>query len=362
MDEFDNNHEMSLLENFLSLLKGKYLTLNLIEISRKKLLDNYQYLSGLDKSLQIAPVLKSNAYGHGIQIIGEILDQVGAPFFCVDSLYEAYELQKIKIKTPILIMGYTDPENFKVKKLPFQYAVFDLRTAETLNKYQPGAKIHIFVDTGMNREGIGLDKLDEFILAIKKLVNLRIEGIMSHLASTNDTQIKNFKLAQDIFKKNDLNPKWRHLGASSAILNPFARSKLVEVSNLVRIGLALYNSVLTLSSKLIQIKTIRKGDRVGYDGTFTATKNMQIGVLPIGYNDGVDRRLSNKGTVTIQGKVCKILGRVSMNITTINLINAPDAKIGDMAVFNIEQIAKTCNTIPYEILVHLHPSMKRIVI
>lgn len=303
--------------------------------------------------MQIAPVIKSNAYGHGIQIIGKILDQVDPPFFCVDSLYEAYELQKANIKTPILIMGYTDPENFKVKRLPFQYAVFDIQTAKILNKYQPGAKIHIFVDTGMNREGVRLNQLNEFLIQIKQFKNLEIIGVMSHLASLQNSQIDNFKLALDIFQKHHLNPKWRHLGASSAITNPIFRAKLAAVSNLARAGLVLYDSVLRLTSKLIQIKQIKRGDRVGYDGTFTATEDMQIGILPIGYNDGVDRRLSNKGFVKINGKTCKILGRVSMNITTIDLTNTPNAKIGDTAVIDIE--------LEYEHLIHLHPSIKRII-
>src|SRR3990170_2390654 len=93
--------------------------------------------------------LKNNAYGHGILEIAKILDSQKAPFFCVDSLYEAYQLLKIKIKTPILIMGYTNPENLKVKRLPFSFAIYDLETLKVLDKYQPGAKIHIKVDTGM---------------------------------------------------------------------------------------------------------------------------------------------------------------------------------------------------------------------
>lgn len=350
-----------MLGQILKIFKKDYQTLNLITISREKLLANYDCLSKLDENLQIAPVLKSNAYGHGIQIVGKILDKVEVPFFCVDSLYEAYELQKAHIKTPILIMGYTDPENFKVKKLPFQYAVFDLLSAEILNEYQPGAKIHIFVDTGMNREGVRLDQLDEFLTQIKQIRNLNVVGVMSHLASLRNSQIDNFKLAMNIFQKHDLDPKWRHLGASSAIKDPIFRTKLAAVSNLARVGLTMYESVLELNSKLIQIKNIKKGEKIGYDGTYTAKKDTKIGILPIGYNDGVDRRLSNKGFVTINNKICKILGRVSMNITTIDLTNIPNATIGDAAVFDLEKSAQICQTIPYELLIHLHPSIKRII-
>ena len=99
-----------------SVFRKSYYPLNQITISKSRLLHNYSYLSGISKNLKIAPVLKSNAYGHGINNVAKILDRVGAPFFCVDSLYEAYELLKLKIKTPILIMGFVHPENLKVKK------------------------------------------------------------------------------------------------------------------------------------------------------------------------------------------------------------------------------------------------------
>src|SRR3989344_6772460 len=119
----------------LKIFKKMYKTLNRIEISRKNLLENYRFLSAINRKIKIAPVLKSNGYGHGIIEVAQILDKVGAPFFCVDSLYEAYELYKAKIKTPVLIMGYTNPENLKVKKLPFQYAVYDIGLAAVINNY-----------------------------------------------------------------------------------------------------------------------------------------------------------------------------------------------------------------------------------
>src|SRR5882672_7179144 len=113
--------------------RKKYSPSNKIEISESALLSNYKYLSDLS-ALKIAPVLKSNAYGHGLPLVAKILDNVGAPFFCVDSLYEAYELLKISIKTPILIMGYTHPDNLKVKKLPFSFAVYDKAMLAVLAK------------------------------------------------------------------------------------------------------------------------------------------------------------------------------------------------------------------------------------
>src|SRR5579859_6103710 len=172
---------------FSSLFKSNYYPLNKLEISADRLLSNYQFLSNLSDQ-KIAPVLKSNAYGHGLITVAKILDNKGAPFFCVDSLYEAYELLKAKITTPILIMGYVNPYNLRVKSLPFSYVAYDIELVETLNKYQPGANIHIFVDTGMHREGILLDELSEFLRYAQKFSRVNIEGLISHFGMADNPE------------------------------------------------------------------------------------------------------------------------------------------------------------------------------
>ncbi len=210
-----------MLQNILKNFKREYKTLNLIEVSKQNLIYNFRYLSSLSKKVKIAPVIKSNGYGHGILSVAKILEKRNPPYFCVDSLYEAYELQKAGIKIPILITGYTNPENLKVKKLPFSYAVYTLDLAKAINDYQVQAGIHIFVDTGMRREGVTIEELPKFLEALKEYPKLKIEGVMSHLASSNgkndpifSSQIKNFKKALAIFKKYKIKPKWIHIAAS----------------------------------------------------------------------------------------------------------------------------------------------------
>lgn len=364
--------------NLLKLFKSEYHPLNIIEISKNNLISNYKYLSS---KIKIAPVLKSNAYGHGIVEIAKDLDQVNAPFFCVDSLYEAYQLLKTKIKTPILIMGYTDPENFKVKKLPFSYAVFDLELAKILNKYQKGCGVHIFVDTGMHREGVPLSELPEFLEEIKRLTNIKVEGLMSHIASAdnpkdplNKIQVKNFEKALSLCKRNGIKPKWIHLQNSDGLIN----LKNVNL-NIARVGLALYGispdiklkPALTLKSKIIQIKTLEKGGRVGYSGTFTSKTQTKVAILPLGYNDGLDRRLSSNGFVKIGETFCPIIGRISMNITTIDITKIKNPLVGQEVIIysnnpadknSIQNSAKICNTIPYDLLVGLTGSTRRVII
>lgn len=372
-----------MINKFLGFLKKDYQTLNKIEISKDNLIYNYRYLSSLNRKIKIATVIKGNGYGHGILEIAKILDKANLPFFCMDSLYEAYELLKADIKTPILIMGYTDPQNFKVKKLPFSYAIFDEALLEILNKYQPNCGVHIFVDTGMHREGVTLKDLPKFLNALKKFPNLRVEGLMSHFASSDDKksslnklQIRNFKKALQICKKNKIYPKWIHIANSNGLLND---TKELSFTNMARVGLSSYGvsiypklkPVLTLNSKIIQIKQLTKGDKVGYSETYTAKNSMTIAILPIGYFDGVDRRLSNIGYVTIDGIVCPIIGRVSMNITTIDISKIDKPYTGQGVVIysnnpsdknSIKNCAFLCQTIPTNLLSSLSPLIRRVII
>ncbi len=170
----------------LNFFNRNYKALNTIEISFSFLKYNFKYLSSLNKNIKVAPVLKSNAYGHGINELSKKIDVLNAPFLCVDSLFEAYELLKRNVKTKILIMGYIDPLSLNTKTLPFSFVVYDKERIDALNKYQPYARIHIFVDTGMHREGVRLEGLPKLLEYIKSKTNLEIEGLMSHMAKSED--------------------------------------------------------------------------------------------------------------------------------------------------------------------------------
>lgn len=373
-----------MISKLFNLLKGKSYSLNLIYINKNQLIKNYLYLKSLHENIQIAPVLKSNAYGHGIKEMGEIIDDLNPPFICVDSLYEAYQLTNAGIKSDVLIMGYVDPQNLIRKKLAFSFAVWDLSSAKALNKYQKGASIHIFVDTGMHREGVLLEDLENFIDALKRFENLNIKGLMSHLAmadkpshSLTKLQIKNFKKAKEICKKKGLTLDWFHFGGGVANLTI---EKLP--CNIIRTGKILYGvgtltkntglkPVMKITTRLVQIKKIRKGSKVGYDGTYEAKKDMIIGILPLGYNDGLDRRLSSKGVVLVDGTFCSIIGRISMNLTTIYIDKVNNPTIGQEVVVysdnsddlnSIQNAASVCGTTPYVLLVNLDSSTKRIIV
>jgi len=366
-------------------MKKSYIPLNIVEISEKRLINNFKYLASINSKIKIAPVLKSNAYGHGIIEVGSILDKLSPVFFCVDSIYEAYQLYKAKIKTPLLITGYVDPENLRIKRLPFSYAVFDLQQLRGILKFQPQAKVHLFVDTGMHREGVRIDDLEIFLNELNEKEKHSIEGLMSHLAFSEEPnnadtklQISNFKMAIKILKKYFVFPKFIHFANSSGLIN--SKKLGLFFSNVSRTGLAIYGissvnqkglkPVLELKTHVVQIKTIKKGKKAGYDFTYEVKKDGVIAVLPIGYNDGIDRRLSSKGFVLIKNKLCPIIGRVSMNITTIDVTSVKNVKVLDeVLVFsnnskvnNVVNSASKIGAIPYEILVHLERSTKRKII
>lgn len=375
-----------------SFLKRKtYSHLNRVTISKKALIANHQNLQKYHPEASVCPVLKSNAYGHGIREVAPIFDSLGCPFLAVDSLFEAYELYKLKTKTPVLIMGYTDPQNFTLKKLPFDVAVFDLELVKTLNEYQPGCNIHIFVDTGMSREGIKVTDLQSFLTKLKKYKNLNIVGLCSHFADSDNpksnkfttAQAEQFKKALKILEMNGIYPKWKHISASAGSF------KLIDNTfNMIRAGKAHYGispleksdpywnkikltPVLEFSSTLAQIKMIPKGSLVGYGLTYKAKTNTTLGLLPAGYYEGIDRRLSNKGLVKIRSSFYPIVGRVSMNMTVIDITDLARPKVGEKVIVyssalsdknSIKKAAGIIGTIAYELMVHINETVKRFVV
>jgi len=370
------------------MVSRQYQVLNEITLDSSAIRSNYNYFAKLNPQSQVALVLKANAYGHGLtEIAGFVDTQLDAPFICVDSLYEAYELYKQGIKTRILIMGYTNPQNYAVwKKLPFSFAVFDITTLRALNKYQPGVKIHIKLDTGMCRLGLQPQDIPDFIKVLKQCNNLLVEGVFSHLSQADNPskitftnhQISRFKSMVHQFEAAGYKFSWKHIAATagaSFIRDPYF--------NLIRLGLGFYGytpfgphtkegrvgkkmlkPALTLTTHISQIKEIAPRSEVGYGGTYTAKQRETIAILPLGYNEGISRELSNQeGFHLPSGISCPIIGRVSMDMTTIKLPRHTNVKVGDPVILDpIYQIAHNASTITYTILTGLHPSIRRTII
>lgn len=380
-------------ENLRKKLTRKFKVLNTVTLSESALVNNYEFFKKLHLRSEVCPVLKSNAYGHGLVEIARMCEKFNPPYIVVDSFYEALELKKAAIKTPFLVIGYTHPKNYRYMKFNnITVSVVDNDSIEALGKLNKRVKIHLKVDTGMHRQGIPHEKIGESLNLIKKYKKLEFEGIFTHLADADNPKSNVFtRLQVEIFKKvlkkveqKGFQPKWRHISATAGAGKVFAKE-----FNMIRLGLGLYGEssldnrdkcynkcsfdklkpVLKANSTIIDIKTLKEGDCVSYGCAFIAKKPITIGVIPFGYYEGIDRRLTNKGFVYYKNKPCRIIGTVCMNLTMIDLSNVKNPKKWDsVEVIGVDRskkntakwMATQCGTITYVIWTHIAPTIRRI--
>jgi alanine racemase len=365
--------------------KGTYRTLNTVRISEEALRHNLSLYRDLFPGKAICPVLKSNAYGHGLLEVAKVLDKEKPTFMIVDSLYEAYELEKAGIKSDILVLGYTFPGNLTRKRLPFHFAVSDFESAKVLAKQ--GAKVHLKVDTGMNRMGFDVENLRDVLPELKEM-NLKVEGVLTHLADPDNPsddsyttmQLELFEEAVRMVKEVGFDPQWIHPGQSAGAL------KSKEAGNMVRLGLALYGvapleesdssiemvrnlrPVMELYSTVVGVKHLKPGDRVSYNGIFETDRLMTIAMVPVGYYEALPRVLSGKGFMEVKGVLCPMVGRMCMNYTMIDVSEVPEVGIGDsVCVYSSDKeasnsilaLAKSADLIPYEMMTRVAASVRR---
>lgn len=378
---------MNFIRNWLTKARNPHSPLITISLSKSALLHNLSEFQKLSPA--VAPVLKSNAYGHGLTEIASIVAQAKVPLIIVDSYTEARAIRASGIDTPLLIIGYTRAETIKKSRLT--NTSFVITSYDALVEYSKvitkPTKFHLKIDTGMHRQGIMLDQSDEAITLIKQSPNIILEGICSHFAdadNTDDTytqeQIDAWNDSVDLFMKNFLTITYYH--TSNTAGHAYLRT---AKSNLSRLGIGLYGltgngtvdkevslkPVMKVETLITGTKTIPAGERVGYNGTFTSQQQTHLATIPMGYFEGIDRRLSNIGMVKIGDEFAPIAGRVSMNITTLDIsslsnpekitLNTPVTIVSDIESDHnsIVNIAKKCRTIPYDIAVHINGALYR---
>ncbi len=381
------------IQNFWQTYISKKLdTFNLIEISKSAILHNYDYFQSIQPNCQIWPVLKSNAYGHGLTQVAQILKQREFAYIVVDSYYEALKVWQVSSQ-PVLLIGQSPNSNYKNFDFSrLAVVVYRLETIETLSSLDKHIKIHLKINTGLNRQGIRVDEVADFLKELKKYPKLELEGVCSHLASSDDedkntitfNQKELFLQAIKIIKENVFTPKYFHLANTGGTI----RLEDNNIFNAVRLGLGLYGisplapqdtksslleelkPALTFWSQIIHTIELEKGDEVSYGGTFVADKKMTIGLLPVGYYEVFTRKMSNKGCVSFEGKYLPLVGNICMNLSLCN-IDGQNIKVGDRvqvispepsAKNSIYEIAKLNQTIPYEILVKIAESIRRVVV
>lgn len=372
-----------------------------IEINKKVLQHNIeQFQKLIGDKIKLVATVKANAYGHGLLEVAKIAVSSGVNWLGVDSIDEALKLRKTGIDAPILILGYTLLSKLKeIIKYDLRQVVYNKETivelAKQATKQKKKIKIHLKVETGTLRQGLKKEELLELARFIKKHSQIQIEGIYTHYANIEDTtdydfaqlQLKRFKQAVDLLEKNDIKVPIKHTACSAAIIL-FPETYF----NMVRLGISMYGlwpsketfvsaqeknqrinlePILTWKTRIAQIKNIKAGDPVGYGLTERVSRDSKIAVLPVGYWDGYDRKLSGVGNVLIKGKRCKLLGRVCMNMVVVDVTDVIDAKLEDEVVIlgkrgkeeiTVEEIAQKIGTINYEVVTRINPLIPRIIV
>ncbi|GAA7058939.1 alanine racemase [Helicobacter pylori] len=370
-----------------------------VEVNSASLRHNFSAVKSIvPKDAHIMAVVKANAYGAGAIKASEIFLQEGANYLGVATLDEALELRSHFSKTPILILGYSPNANASMLiDNDLSTMIFSLEQAEVFSqmalKSQKRLKIHLKIDTGMHRLGLEPNfKSIEIIKKIRALKGLEIEGIFTHLSNADakiKTHAKNQMKAFNAFLEQLLNQKiefqYRHAYNSAGILS-LCNGNENRFLNLYRPGIMLYGfypsngmketcptilkNVISLKAQIVQIRSVKKGEFIGYGEHFYTNEETLVGVLALGYADGLMRALGNRIQVAINNQLAPLIGKVCMDQCFVKLNNI-QAKEGDEVILfgdkstkanDASEIAALLNTIPYEIISTLSKRLERVYI
>lgn len=342
--------------------------------------------ANLKPTTKLCAVVKADAYGHGAVRVAQEAARNGADFFAVALLQEGVKLREAGIETPILVLGSMLPEVAEIcVRYDISHAVFDEERLYALNaaalKLHTKAKIHIKIDTGMHRIGVHVRDAGRFAKLAASLPGIYIEGVFSHFATADADdkqyaayQFERFQEALRLIESEGVHIPIRHI-ANSAALTELQEYQL----DMVRQGITLYGlhpahmidcykdfePVMTVKTQVAFVKTLPPGETIGYGRTYTLTRPSVIATVPIGYADGVSRRLSNRGYMLVNGKKAPIIGRVCMDQTMLDVTDIPDVKLGsEVIVFGgrelpMELVAEWADTICYEIVCDVSPRVPR---
>ncbi len=341
---------------------------------------------------QILAVVKSEAYGHGMIPVARTLESSGVDYLGVFEVQEGLDLRKGGCKVPILIMmGIQLDEVSDIVKHELTPALFQLDVAEKLSRIsvEQGkvTPVHVKVDTGMTRLGVCCEDLENFLKHLLPLKGIQLQAIFSHLAVADqpgdpftDKQIRRFRESVGECRRLGLFRGGVHIANSGALL----ANKGLDLG-MARPGILLYGSppaqgwpaaasfepVMTFKSRVIHITTVPPGASVSYGRTYITQKKCAIATIPVGYDDGYSRLLSNNGEVLIRGQRMPVVGRVCMNLTMVDVTGVEGVAVGDEVVLlggqgkeqiTAEEIATRIGTINYEVYCSIGKSNRRIYI
>ncbi len=374
------------------------LTKSYIELSKTALENNLNTFRKIVGRKKIYCVVKANAYGHGLAEIIGMLETMGADMYAVDSIEEAIKIRDWGVIKPVLILGYIRRQDIlEAIENDISFTIYNNDILKVSDKIKSArkAKVHIKIETGLNRQGLKTaDALNLAKIVENNKDRFLLEGISTHFTDIEDTidpsysryQLKQFIDFIKQLEKIGIYSKIRHCACSAAaILYPDTHF------DAVRAGISLYGlwssketmlssrqfknrfvlrPVLTWKSIVAQVKEISKGESVGYGRTWYSARKSKIAVIPVGYSDGLDRGLSNNGRVIVKGSYAPIIGRIAMNMTMIDVTDIENVKCEDEVILigkendkniSVDEIAQKIGTINYEIVSRINPNLTRII-
>ncbi|MEK7858780.1 MAG: alanine racemase [Elusimicrobiota bacterium] len=353
------------------------------EVDLARLAENIRrFRAKLSPRTELLFVVKANAYGHGAVACAKTAARAGARRLGVSSVEEGILLREAGLKLPILVLGSLYPfESF--------LAGAEYRLTPTVSSFEAAARLaaaarrlgrpvacHLKIDTGMGRIGMTPKTALQTLEYLRGEKAVRVEGIYTHLSCADSDpaftrrQLALFRGALSAVARAGLRVPLRHAANSAAALR-LPASRL----DLVRPGLALYglypgfSPILTLKTKVVFLKTVPAGAPISYGAAYRARRPSRIATVPVGYADGVPRRLSDKGSALLGGRRCPIVGKITMDMMMLDVSAVPEARVGDDVVLigrqgreqlPVEELAKTLGTIPYEVTTSLSSRVPRV--
>src|ERR671923_39287 len=340
--------------------------------------------------VKILSMVKANGYGHGAVAISQTLASVGGDAFGVATLEEGIELRQAGIRTPILVVAGAYGEQLEqflsYDLTPTIYEIEGVRILEAAAKCRgKNLNVHLKIDSGMGRLGLLADETNSWIPELKKCSALKLEGVFSHFSHAESVegdytreQLDIFKRVIQLLRKEGLAPRLVHFANSAATITLPA-----AYFDMVRPGIMLYGvypspamanqillkPVLSWKTKILQLKKVPPGTSISYGQTLVTNRESMIATLPVGYADGYQRLLSNRGQVLVDGQRAPVVGRVCMDLTMIDVTDIRKVQQGDEVVLlgrqgdaeiSADEMAAWANTISYEILTSIGVRVPRI--
>jgi alanine racemase len=359
------------------------------EVSLGALRQNFRTVQRhIGNGVTVCAVVKADAYGHGAVECSRALEDEGARWFGVTSLDEAIPLREAGIRGRMLLMtGFWRGEEEEIVRLKLTPTVWEAEQIELLEKAasELGVRhpVHLKVDTGMGRLGVAPEDLPRICSALGAAPHLIVEGLSTHLASSEvldapsvPEQLRSFEAVRGLLRKEGIEPTLIHAANTGAVI-----SRRESWNTMVRPGIALYGyylpferagrevsgsglrlavkPVLTWKTRILSLRDVRANQALGYGGIYVTKAPARIAVLPVGYADGFNRALSSRGRVIVREHYAPIVGRISMDLTLVDVTGLPGVAVGDEAILlgagdglsvDAREHAALANTVLYEIL------------